>query len=104
VKNLITKTAKRFAPRTVRNIKTLSALDESFDQGPARFLSYEREIRALRREIDEIRRDNRRVAELYDAVFEYVRRDAADRGVAPSVDGPATVERVADVLTPRSEA
>ena len=29
-------------------------------------ISYERELRTLRREVDELRRENRRVAELYD--------------------------------------
>ena len=79
----VIKVVQRLAPRTVTNIRTLSALDQQFDEGPGRFVSYERELRALRQDIDGLRRDNRRVAELYDVVFERARADAA--GVASSV-------------------
>jgi hypothetical protein len=98
MKSLLTKIADRLAPRTLSNIRTLSSLDEQFAQGPARFVNYERELSALRREIDELRRDNRRVAELYDAVFEWAKSNAAARGVAPVVDASATVDRVAREL------
>jgi hypothetical protein len=94
VTEFIKKTAQRIAPRTVNNIRTLRSLDQEFEQGPARFVNYEREIWALRREVDELRRDNRRVAELYDAVFEWAKANAMP---PPAVDGAAaaTVERVA---------
>ena len=98
MKNFMTKAATRLAPRTVTNLRTLSALDEQFQQGPARFVDYERELRELRREIDELRRDNRRVAELYDAVFEWAKSNAAARGAAPAVDAGPQVDRVAAAL------
>jgi transposase len=98
VKNFLGRLARRLAPRTLTNLQRLSALNEEFDQGPARFINYEREIRALRREIDELRRDNRRVAELYDVMFEWAHQNAAARGVAPAVDATSTVERVGQLL------
>jgi hypothetical protein len=99
VRKLLARIAPRMAPRALANLRTISSLDQQFDQGPARFIVYERELRALRREIDELRRDNRRVAELYDAVFERAKQDAAASSTAGS--GEATVERVGSEL--RSE-
>jgi len=99
VKKLLAKLAQRLAPRTLTNLRTLAVLDEEFNQGPERFLNYERELAALRREVDELRRDNRRVAELYDVVFEWARAGAAARGATPDADGQATVGRVAEVIT-----
>lgn len=93
MKLFLSKLANRVAPRTVSNLRTLSALDQEFDQGSARFVNYERELRALRREIDELRRDNRRVAELYDAVFERAKHDADAAGVVPG-SGARGVESV----------
>jgi predicted nucleic acid-binding Zn-ribbon protein len=84
MKLFLSKVANRVAPRTVANLRTLSALDQEFDQGSARFVNYERDLRALRREIDELRRDNRRVTELYEAVFARAKQDAAASGVVPS--------------------
>lgn len=99
MKRLLMRTANRLAPRTVSNLRQLSALDEEFAEDPARFISYEREIRELRREIDELRRDNRRVAELYDVVYAWCRQNAAARGVEPIADPSATVDRVAKLLS-----
>jgi hypothetical protein len=99
MKQLLIKAGQRLAPRTLTNLKTLSTMDKEFDQGPARFLAYEREIAALRRDIDELRRDNRRVAELYDVVFDWAKANAAVAGTVPPVDGRRqTLERVADVI------
>jgi hypothetical protein len=103
VKHLLGRIARRIAPRTLTNLQRLSGLNEEFDQGPARFVNYEREIRALRREIDELRRDNRRVAELYDAVFEWAHRNAAEHGVAPSADAASTPDRVGRLFANRAE-
>jgi hypothetical protein len=95
VNEFLRRVAERVAPRTLSNVRTLRAMDQQFDQGPARFISYEREIWALRRDVDELRRDNRRVAELYDAVFEWAKANADARGVTPPADSPATVDRIA---------
>ena len=77
VKKLLSSAAERLAPRTLKNLRRLSALDPDLDRGLPLVLTYERELRALQREVDELRRDHRRVAELYDAVFEYARSNAA---------------------------
>jgi hypothetical protein len=108
VKHLLGRIARRIAPRTLTNLQRLSGLNEEFDQGPARFVNYERELRALRREIDELRRDNRRVAELYDVVFEWAHQAAAERGVAPTVDAASATDRVGRLFarhpeTPRAD-
>ena len=84
-------------PRTVGNLRRLEHLDPELQQGPSRFLAYERELRTLRREIDEMRRDNRRVAELYDVVFQWAREQAAERGVQPPVQEAGTLDRVRKV-------
>jgi uncharacterized protein DUF6752 len=94
VNQFLIKAAQRVAPRTVNNLRTLRSLDQEFEQGPARFITYEREVWALRREVDELRRDNRRVAELYDAVFEWAKANSIPPPAVPG--GPAAVaERVA---------
>ena len=98
MKNLLATAAERLAPRTLRNLRRLSALDPELDRALPLVLSYERELRELRREVDELRRDHRRVAELYDAVFAWAHADAAARGVAPEVDGAATINRVSKEL------
>jgi hypothetical protein len=96
VNQFLLRAAHRVAPRTVNNLRTLRALDQEFEQTPARFIQYEREIWALRREVDELRRDNRRVAELYDAVFEWAKANSVP---PPEVgDARSAVERVAGEL------
>lgn len=98
MKNLLSSAAERLAPRTLKNLRRLSALDPDLDRGIPLVLTYERELRALQREVDELRRDHRRVAELYDAVFEYARSNTASRSGAPEADATATVDRVAKEL------
>ncbi|WP_402466778.1 hypothetical protein [Isoptericola aurantiacus] len=95
MKSYVARIARRFAPRTIRNLEALSDLTADHAEGPLRFVAYERELQDLRREVDALRRDNRRVAELYDVVFERARRDAAERGVAPSADREVTNRAIA---------
>ena len=97
MKKLLSSAAERLAPRTLKNLRRLSALDPDLDRGLPLVLTYERELRALQREVDELRRDHRRVAELYDAVFEYARANSGAH--PPEADGRATVDRVAKELT-----
>ena len=98
MKKILSTAAERLAPRTLRNLRRLSALDPDLDQALPLLLTYERELRALQREVDELRRDHRRVAELYDAVFEWAHSNAEARGVTPDADGNGTVTRVAREL------
>lgn len=85
MKQAIAKLARRIAPRTVQSLELITRWDAEYeDQGP-RIMVYERELRELRREIDAMRREQRRVVELYDAVFDHVRRGDRD-SVANSED------------------
>lgn len=102
MKKFLAKRIRRLAPRTTSNLRRLERLDPELQEGPSRFLAYERELRQLRREIDEMRRDNRRVAELYDVVFQWARENAAARGVTPVVDPAATRARVQQVVAERA--
>ncbi len=95
LKTYVANAARRLAPRTMRNLEALSDLNADHAEGPLRFVAYERELQELRKEVDALRRDNRRVAELYDVVFERARRDAAERGVAPEVDRATTDHAIA---------
>jgi len=94
MKEFIANLTSRIAPRTLGNLRMLEQLNPELQQGPSRFLAYERELRTLRREIDELRRENRRVAELYDVVFDWVREQSAARSGAPAVDEEGTLDRV----------
>ena len=101
MKKLLSAAAERLAPRTLQNLRRLNALDPDLDRNLPLVLTYERELRALQREVDELRRDHRRVAELYDAVFEWVRTNGASGPApvtAPANGKSATVDRVAKEL------
>ena len=98
MKKLLSTAAERLAPRTLKNLRRLSALDPELERGLPLVLTYERELRALQREVDELRRDHRRVAELYDAVFEWARTNGATPPPAPQNGSTATVDRVAKEL------
>lgn len=65
----------RFAPRTAKVLTTLIHAGEEDEGLIPRVLSYENEVRELRKEIDELRKDSMRIAELYDLVFERLKED-----------------------------
>lgn len=77
MKNFLANLARRVAPRTVKNLESITRMDVEYEDGAGRIVFYERELRELRREVDAMRREQRRVIELYDAVFEHARRDSA---------------------------
>jgi hypothetical protein len=64
------KVLRRFAPRTADAITSLVAANEDSGGLIPHVLSYEQQVRELRAEIDELRADSRKIAELYDLVFE----------------------------------
>jgi hypothetical protein len=102
MKQFLAKIAQRLAPRTVANLRRLNALDPQLGDGGGglpQLVSYERELRALRREVDELRRENRRVAELYDVFFQWAHQNVGTQVPTPDVDAAGTVKRVADVLS-----
>jgi hypothetical protein len=47
------------------------------------------------REVDELRRENRRVAELYDVFFQWAHQNVGTPVTTPDVDAAGTVKRVA---------
>jgi hypothetical protein len=74
----------RLVPRTMASMRELSEIREKYGSLEAalevsrggRVSRLEQEVLRLREEIDELRRDGRYVAELYDLVIERVRSDA----------------------------
>ena len=100
MKQFLANIAQRLAPRTVANLRRLNALDPQIgSDGLPQLVSYERELRALRREVDELRRENRRVAELYDVFFQWAHQNVGTPVATSGVDAAGTVKRVADVLS-----
>lgn len=75
IKERISRVFRKIAPRTVQNLTLLSELNEGGDGAAETLLQLELEIRSLRSELNEMRRDNRRMAELYDLVFERLRSE-----------------------------
>ncbi|WP_350339447.1 MULTISPECIES: DUF6752 domain-containing protein [Paramicrobacterium] len=57
----------------MRNLTLLTELDEGSETVAELLVKYELQVRDLRAELNEMRRDNRRMAELYDLVFERLR-------------------------------
>ncbi|GAA4421598.1 hypothetical protein GCM10023169_14610 [Georgenia halophila] len=74
MKDIVGNVVRRIAPRTMQNLETINRWDAEYEDHGPRILMYERELREMRREIDAMRREQRRVTELYDAVFEHARR------------------------------
>jgi hypothetical protein len=70
MENFFGRLLTRFAPRAATVLTTLIHASEESDGLIPRVLSYENEVRELRLEIDELRKDSLRIAELYDLVFE----------------------------------
>ncbi|MFD1717010.1 hypothetical protein [Georgenia deserti] len=87
MKDAIGRLARRIAPRTMTNLETISRWDSEYEDHGPRIVVYERELRELRREVDAMRREQRRVVELYDAVFEHARRTGASADGSDAVAG-----------------
>ncbi len=85
MKSLIRRILRRLGPRTADRVAFVLRAERDHGEVIEKLMDYERELAGLRREIDELRRDNRRMAELYDLVFERVKSDArAQRAGAPA--------------------
>lgn len=80
------KRLRALAPRTFRNLESMSRINAEYELDGKRMIVYERELREMRREIDALRREHRRVIELYDAVFDYVRDGGSERASKTSPD------------------
>jgi hypothetical protein len=75
MENFFGRLLSRFAPRTAKVLTTLIHASEEDEGLIPRVLSYENEVRELRKEIDELRKDSLRIAELYDLIFERLKAD-----------------------------
>ncbi|MFB9309281.1 hypothetical protein BJY17_001258 [Agromyces hippuratus] len=75
MKKYIERFAARTMPSAYKNLRMLARVNASDETMLARVIAYEEEVRELRAELNEVRRDNRRVVELYDLVFARLRDD-----------------------------
>lgn len=75
MRKYLRKLAERIAPTAYERLRRLESLDASGGSVSDILLRYEDEVRDLRRQIDEVRREQRRVEELYDLLFERLHRE-----------------------------
>jgi len=75
MRKLFRRMAKRLAPTVYRRLERLTVLEEGGADVSSVLLRYEDELHDLRRQLDEVRREHRRVEELYDLVFERLQRE-----------------------------
>ncbi|MGI9823130.1 hypothetical protein [Agromyces sp. Marseille-Q5079] len=95
MKRMLGSIAARVMPRTYHNLKVLSTVDLQNDSMLERMISYETEVRELRSELNEVRRDNRRVVELYDLVFARLQEDMPLRAKPLPADDSAASHGIA---------
>jgi len=79
MKRFINRIVRRFAPRTSENLIFLSRASVKGNDIIEIVRAYDEELRDLKAEMNEIRRNERRMAELYDLVFEHVRNENAEK-------------------------
>jgi hypothetical protein len=75
IRQFFSKFSRTVAPRTVENLIFLSRTRSRGSDVIELLRAYEDELQDLKTELNEIRRDQRRMAELYDLVFERARAD-----------------------------
>ncbi|WP_417562193.1 hypothetical protein [Microbacterium sp.] len=74
MRKLLRSLAEKIAPTAYGRLKQLSVLDEESTASEI-LLRYEEQVKDLQAQLDEVRRENRRVVELYDLVFERLQND-----------------------------
>lgn len=74
MRKLLRSIAAKIAPTAYERLKQLSVLDENATATDV-LLRYEAQVKDLQAQLDEVRREHRRVVELYDLVFERLRRE-----------------------------
>lgn len=72
---MVGKLARKLAPRTIENLAFLSRSRAAGGDIFELLRAYQEDIQELKLEMNELRRDQRRMAELYDLVFERVRQE-----------------------------
>lgn len=75
MRKYLRKLAEIIAPTAYNRLRRLNSIGEYGDDVAGLLLRYEDEVRDLRQQINEVRREHRRVEELYDLVFERLQRD-----------------------------
>jgi hypothetical protein len=75
MRKYLRKFAEMIAPTAYERLRRLNALDEGSGKVSDILLRYEDELHDLRQQIDEVRREHRRVEELYDLLFERLQRE-----------------------------
>jgi hypothetical protein len=69
MENFLGRLLAKIAPRAARALTALIHVSEEDESVLPRVIAYENQVRELRQEIDELRQDSLRIAELYDLVF-----------------------------------
>lgn len=75
MRKYLRKLAEKIAPTAYNRLRRLSVLDEASGSVTDILLRYEQQLHDLQSQVDELRRENRRVVELYDLVFERLQRE-----------------------------
>lgn len=78
MKRLLRRLARSLAPTAYAKLEALGVREDgtvAVDMSDARTVALEARVRDLEVQLKEVRQDNRRVAELYDLVFERLRSD-----------------------------
>lgn len=75
MERLFARILTRIAPRTGAALTAVIHANEEDPSTLPRILAYEQQVRELRKEVDELRRDSLRAAELYDLVFERLKSE-----------------------------
>lgn len=74
MRKYLRKLAGKIAPTAYGRLQQLSMLDES-GSATEILLRYEADLREMRAQLDELRRENRRAVELYDLMFARLQRE-----------------------------
>ncbi|MFF2370058.1 hypothetical protein [Agromyces sp. NPDC058110] len=99
MKRTIGRLASKAMPRTYSNLQLLSTMNDGGESVIATLVSLDEQVRELRAELNEVRRDNRRVVELYDLVFARLQEDTPLKATALRLDvdpAEASVDRADD--------
>jgi len=80
MRELLRRLARKIAPTAYGKLEALNMVQLSSSLSSAEALQLRDRIRELEQQIHEMRQDNRRVAELYDMVFDRLREDNPLRG------------------------
>lgn len=75
MRKYLRKFAEKIAPTAYTRLRRLSILDEEGVTVTDILLRYEQQLHEVEQQLDELRRENRRVTELYDLMFERLHRE-----------------------------